>query len=175
MIILQLVFLILLLVVLGSVAFATLSAAPWVPLPKKDVRRMVAHANIKPGETVYDLGCGDGRVLIEVARAMNAKAIGFEISILMYVVALLRVYLSGQSKNIKIHLKNFYKTDFKEADVILCFLTPNAMRNLKTKVESELKFGARFLSYVFPINGIKPKEIFKERETDATIYLYSTE
>ncbi len=168
-----LIFTLLLFFILGSFAYATLSAAPWLPLSKKDVARMIRFANIKDGELVYDLGCGDARLLIEAVKNNHCKAIGFEISFLMYIISQLRVLFSGQSKNISIKFKSFYGTSLVEADVIFTFLTPYAMNKLKDKVERELHSGARLLSYAFSIKGLTPKLIHKENENVTSIFLYS--
>lgn len=175
MIILELVIFLMLLFALAGFAYASVLAAPWLPLPKKDILRMITLAGLKPNDIVYDLGCGDGRVLIQVARTTGARAIGFEISLVMYLIARLRVYFSGQRDRIKVYYQNFYHEDLAKADVIFCFLTTYAMRRLTEKVKQELKPGAKFLSYAFPLVGLVHKIAKKDLPADVTIYFYQPE
>ena len=72
------------LIVFISVAWPGGRGAPWIPTSRRKVRKMLALAEIKPGETVYDLGCGDGRVIIMAARRYGAKAVGIEIDHFRY-------------------------------------------------------------------------------------------
>ena len=161
------------LIVLGTLAYAAVSAAPWVPLRKRDINRLIKLANIKPGEIVYDLGCGDGRVLQAVVKQTQARAVGFEISLLPYIFAKVRSLLSSGSSRVRVNYKDFFKTDLSVADVILCFLTPYAMAKLASKINSELKPGARFLTYAFPLPNRKPTLTEKDNPKTATIFLYS--
>jgi len=160
------------LIVLGTLAYAAVSAAPWVPLRKRDINRLIKLANIKPGEIVYDLGCGDGRVLQAVVKQTQARAVGFEISLLPYIFAKVRSLLLGTTR-VQINYKDFFKTDFSTADVIVCFLTPYAMVKLESKINCELKPGARFLTYAFPLPNRKPTLTEKDNPKTATIFLYS--
>src|SRR3989338_8816996 len=92
-----LIFIVLLMLILGTFALAGLSAAPWVPLWKKDVIRMMRLANIKPGEVVYDLGAGDGRIIIIAVREFGAQSTGFEFAILPYILGYIKIY--GKTAN----------------------------------------------------------------------------
>ena len=76
----------LIIIILGLLALISISwsnrrGAPWLPTRMKKVRRMLELANVQPGELVYDLGCGDGRVLVTAARRYGAKAVGIEIDL----------------------------------------------------------------------------------------------
>ena len=75
------VLLLLILIVFGSMMVASFRTAPWVPSRKKDLRRLIELAEIKKGEVVYELGSGDGRIVLELARRYEAKIIGYEISV----------------------------------------------------------------------------------------------
>jgi hypothetical protein len=86
-------FIVVIFLVLGTFALGGILAAPWVPLWQKDIRRMLKLANVKPGETVYDLGAGDGRIVIMAGKEFGAKAIGYEIAILPYLAARVKYYL----------------------------------------------------------------------------------
>ena len=165
-------FLSILILIFGTAALAGLKAAPYVPTRQKDIKRLVELAEIKPGELVYDLGAGDGRLVLATAKIYQAKAVGFEMSILPYLVSRLRVYFSRLNDRANILYKDFYQADFSPADVIVCFLTPMAMSKLKPKFARELKSGARIVSYAFEIKDWLPDKISKPSAKDTTIFRY---
>lgn len=167
------VLVILILIVLGSLAYASFSAAPWVPLRKRDIQRLIDLAKIKPGERVYDLGCGDGRVLAAVVKQTGGNAVGFEVAVLPYVFAKLRTWMPIYKNRMQVKFTNFYEFNLAGADVIFCFLTPYAMVKLEAKINSELKPGARFLSYAFPLPTKTPTLTEKHNPKTARIFLYS--
>jgi len=166
------IFTLFLLLVLGTFALGGWLAAPWVPLWKKDIRRMMRIAKVKPGEIVYDLGAGDGRIVIIAAKEFDAQAIGFEIATLPYFLAYIKIWLKGLRSKIKLKYRNFFNEDLSRADVICVFLTPQAMKKLKPKFETETKPGCRIVSYAFSIPGWQPVETNKPNQKTTAIYLY---
>lgn len=159
-----------LIVVAGTAAWAGWRAAPFVPTRQRDVERMLRLAEVKPGELVYDLGAGDGRFLLAAARR-GARAVGFEISILPFLIACLRLAL-GRATAARIELKDFFRQDLSAADVIVCFLTPAAMAKLGPKFSRELKPGARIVSYAFSLPGWTPAVKDKPTPQTMSVYLY---
>src|SRR6185503_17400496 len=109
------------LIVAITAGWAGLRAAPYLPTRQKDVDRMLALADIKPGDVVYDLGAGDGRFLISAAKK-GAQATGFEISILPFLVAKLRIAMAGVGDKAKMKAKDFFHVNLSQANVIVCFL-----------------------------------------------------
>lgn len=168
----SLIFTIVVLVILGTFAYGGFSAAPWVPLWKKDIRRMMKLANVKPGETVYDLGAGDGRIIIIAAKEFGALATGFEIATLPYYLGCIKIRLKGLNSQVQLKYRNFFKQDLSSADVICSFLTPRAMRKLKPKLAKEAKPGCRIVSYAFSIPGWKPTIKDKPNKKTTSIFLY---
>lgn len=166
------IFIIFILLILGTFALAGLSAAPWVPLKKIDIRRMMQLAEVKPGEIVYDLGAGDGRIITIAASEFGAQAIGFEFAILPYFLGYIKIQLKGLKGKVKLKYANFYFQDLSGADIICTFLTPRAMKKLKPKLEKETKPGCRIVSYAFSIPGWQPLKTNKPNQKTATIYLY---
>lgn len=134
---------------LGSFAYAGVLAAPWFPTWSKDIERFLKLAEIKPGQKFYDLGCGDGKLVFAAAGA-GAEAVGFEISLLPYLLAISR---SWHIENTEIKFKNFWKADLSDADVVYIFLTPKVNPKAKEKLERELKKGSRVIAYTWPIEG----------------------
>lgn len=167
-----LLFIIFLLLILGTFALAGFLAAPWVPLWKTDIRRMLKLAEVKPGETVYDLGAGDGRIIIIAAQEFGARATGFEIAVLPYFLAYIKILIRGLKPKIDLKYRNFFRADLSKADVICAFLTPPAMKKLKPKLEKEAKPGCRIVSYAFSIPTWQPTKTDKPNKNKTVIYLY---
>jgi SAM-dependent methyltransferase len=162
-------FLILTAVVL-TFAYAAWRAAPWVPTWRRDIDRFVRLADIKPGQRVYDLGCGDGRLVRAAARA-GAIATGFEISLLPYCIARIVKNFFHLTPNHTILFKDFWNVDLSSADLIYVFLTPRAYPRLKEKLERELRSGTRVITYVWPIEGWTQNDI-DHQEGQPKMYLY---
>ncbi len=151
---------------------AAIKGAPWVPTPMPRARKMLELANIEPGEKVYDLGCGDGRLVYLASKEYKADAVGFELSPLVYLYAKIR-QLIFRSKG-KIHFKDFRKVDLGDANVILCYLLPQTLKVFQRKFEQELKKGTRIVSYAFKIGDWEPvMKIEPQREKNlSTIWVY---
>ena len=157
-----------------SAAYAGLSAAPYVPIWKKDMKRAVKLADIKPGQKAYDLGCGDGVMIAEMAKS-GAIAEGFEISILPYVISQIRILLlklKNKNLKIKVSFKDFWNADLSEADLVYFYLLQNTNRKLRPKFEKELKDGAKILCYAWPIEGWEATAIDWPKGS-LPVYLYT--
>lgn len=131
--------------------YAMLTGAPSVPTPAHIMEKMFKLARIKAGETVYDLGCGDGRLVFK-AVDHKAKAIGFELSLPVYVYAKILSFFRGGS----IRLRNFWRQDLSDADVIFCYLLTDSMQTFKKRIWPTLKPGTRVISHAFAMKGIEP-------------------
>ncbi|MEK7788149.1 MAG: class I SAM-dependent methyltransferase, partial [Chloroflexota bacterium] len=113
--------------------------------------RMLRLANVQPGETVYDLGSGDGRVLFIAAREFGARAVGVEIDPLKYLWTRAMIALLGLGDRVTVHRANFFDVDLGEADVVTLYLLPKANARLLPKFERELKPGARVVAHAFAL------------------------
>lgn len=164
----MLILALILFIFLGSYAYAGILAAPWFPTWSQDIERFLKLADIKPGQKFYDLGCGDGK-LVFAAAGSGAEAIGFEISLLPYLLAVSRSFYVNNSK---IKFKNFWKADLSDADIVYLFLTPKVNPKAKEKLEHELKRGAKVITYTWPIEGWKPLKIDTTPGQPA-MYLYT--
>ena len=133
---------------------AFLTGAPWVPTPLPRVKRMLELAEIKPGDRVYDLGCGDGRLVHLAAKDYGADAVGIELSPLVYLWARIRNFIL-RSKS-KILLRDFRKISYANAQMLVFYLLPNILKILRPKFEKELSPGTRVVSYAFEIEGWEP-------------------
>ncbi len=170
--IVEIVIFLILAIIFGSLAYASLSAAPWVPLFKSDIDRMIKLAELKKDDLVYDLGCGDARVLIAAVKSTGVRAVGFELSLIPYWLAKIRVRLAGLQNKIEVRFQDFFTANLSCADAIFCFLTPYAMKKLEPKIKRELKRGAKFLSYAFPFSNLEAQTADKPQAKVMTIFLY---
>jgi ubiquinone/menaquinone biosynthesis C-methylase UbiE len=149
--------------------------APYVGSPEHAVDKMLAVANLKPGEVIYDLGCGDGRILIAAASKYKAKGVGIEISDHLARTAAERVKKAGLQNQVKIIHGDFMKTDLSDANVVTLYLATAANDTVRPNLERYLKPSTRVVSYDYPIPGWKPIETSEtEGSFNAvhTIYLY---
>jgi len=140
-----------LLIVLPGI-FALRHGPPFVPTSRKRVETMIAFAEIQVGNRVYDLGCGDGRLVIAAAKR-GATAIGYELSVPMFLFAKARSLFCC---NAEIRFGNFWTKDFSDADVIFCYFVTDAMKNFEENIWPTLKPGCRVVSNTFRIRTIPP-------------------
>ncbi|MDD2785810.1 MAG: hypothetical protein PHS79_02845 [Patescibacteria group bacterium] len=135
-----------------------LTRAPFIPMPTDVLPNIVKAMDVQSGEMVYDLGCGDGKVLLACqVQASNAKFIGVERSWLPYFIA---KYKSRKSaSNIELIRKSFFKVDLSKADKIFVYLFPALMNDLLPKLQKELKPGAKVVSCDFTFTKKEPKEV----------------
>ena len=132
------------------------TGAPWVPMPLDTARRMLQLADVRPGETVYDLGSGDGRVVIAAARNFGATAIGVEIDPLRTLISRTAIALLGLRSRARVARANLFDVDLRDADVVTVYLLPKANARLALKLRSELKPGARVVTLTYHLPGWEP-------------------
>ncbi len=143
------------LLMLATAIINILMMVPYVPSKKKVVKHLVEIAKLKPGEKVYDLGCGDGRILIEAEKQAPVKAVGYEAAPIPYLLAIIRRIFSGSK--FKISMKNFFSQDLSDADVIFCYLGPDCASKLAEKFKKECRAGTRVYSHTFKIEALNLK------------------
>lgn len=149
--------------------------APYVSAPEHAVDKMLEAANLKPGETLYDLGCGDGRIVIAAAERYKVKAVGIEISESLAKAVAEKVKKEGLQKRVTIIHGDFMKTDLSAADVVTLYLATTANDVVRPNLEHFLRPHARVVSYDYPVPGWKPVETMETsgyRGATHTIYLY---
>jgi len=145
--------------------------APYVPTPLETVRRMLSVAEVGSEDVVYDLGCGDGRVLVMAVEEFGAKkAVGYEISGQICRIALSEVLRHGLGDKIRVIIGDLFEANLAEASVITLYLNPSANERLKPKLEREARMGARVVSRNFAVVGWRT--VRKEYFDVSTLYLY---
>lgn len=156
--IVKIILIFILYIIILTLAYAGLKGAPWIPTKAIDLDRVLKLAQIKPGQIAYDLGCGDGRLVLALAEA-GAQARGLELSILFLVIALMRKFFHEKRGFIHFSWRDFWRVNLRDADVVYAFLTPKANAKLKNKFDVELKKGTKIITYVWPINGWPPVKV----------------
>ncbi len=137
-----------------SVSWTDVRGAPWVPTSMRMVRRMLTLAEVGPDDVVYDLGCGDGRMIITAARRYGARAVGIEIDPLRYLWCQMLITILRLRKRIRIIYGDFFGADLREADVVTCYLLQSTNDRLEEKLRTELRSGARVVSNTFTFDGL---------------------
>jgi cyclopropane fatty-acyl-phospholipid synthase-like methyltransferase len=133
--------------------------APYVSSPVRVVDRMLELANIKPGETLYDLGCGDGRILIAAVEQYKVKAVGVEISPKLAAQAQASIARAGLQSQARVIPGDLLHVDFSGADVVAIYLSTPLNRELRPLLEKYLKPGARVVSHDYPVPGWKAAKV----------------
>ena len=157
-----------LLLLAGMVILPIFFGAPWHPLMPGTIRRILRFAEVGPGETVCDLGCGEGRVLITAAKEFSARAMGVEIDPFKIVLARLLTKINGVDDRVNIVRGNLFDFDPGSADVLYLYLTHQAMDKLFPEILKKLKPSVRIVSYRFCLRGMTPEKVSE----DKTLFLY---
>jgi cyclopropane fatty-acyl-phospholipid synthase-like methyltransferase len=157
-----------LIVLAGMVVLPIFSGAPWHPLMPYTIRRILNFADIRSGETICDLGCGEGRVLITAAKEYSAKGIGVEIDPLKIGMARLLAKFKKVDDRVSFIRGNIFDFDPADADVVYLYLTHQALDKLFPEILKKLKPTVRIVSYRFCIRGMAPEKV----SADKTLFLY---
>lgn len=145
----------------------------YVPTPQPVVDAMLELAAVKDGDVVYDLGCGDGRIVVTAATKYRVKATGIDIDPERIKDSNANVEKAGVKDEVTIKQADLFEEDFSDANVVTLYLLPTLNERLKPQLE-KLKEGSRVVTHSFPIRGWKPKEVRKVTTDrgERTIYLY---
>ena len=119
---------------------------PSVPTKPDRIRKALKLVNLQPDEILYDLGAGDGRVLLIAAREFGAQAVGIEVGPIQCTLIWLRAVASGFGDKIQIQWKNFLKADLSTGDVVFVYATSKEVRRLASYLEKQMKPGSRVVT-----------------------------
>ena len=148
--------------------------APYVPTPQIVVERMLEAGHVKPGDVVYDLGSGDGRVVITAAQKFGARAVGVELLPDLCRKTEQRIKALGLADRVRMVEGSALSVDLSPANVVTMFFTTLSNERLKPNLEKHLKIGARVVSNEFPVRGWRPTEVVrvKSGKMEHTIFVY---
>ena len=135
---------------------------PSVPTKHERIRKALKLARLQPGETLYDLGAGDGRVLVIAAKEFQAQAVGIEIGPVQCAVSLWNAIRNRVRSMVRIKTANFFHADISNADVIFAYLTSDQAEPLQEKFKRELKTGARVVTISFNLPDWEPAYLDRE-------------
>jgi ubiquinone/menaquinone biosynthesis C-methylase UbiE len=147
------------------------SVAPFVQTPLEVAKKMLELAEVKPGETLYDLGCGDGRLILLAARDRGAISTGIDLREDLLERAKTEIVRLGLQDKVNVIQGNFFDVDISAANVVTLYLTSSANERLRPKLEKELRVGCRIVSHDFKVPGWKPVQVYDEL-LGHTIYTY---
>lgn len=138
--------------------------APFDPTPQEVVNRMLALAGVQKSDVVYDLGAGDGRVVIAAAKKYGVKAVGFEIDPGLVKLARENVRKQGMEKLVEIRQQDFLTADLSSATVVTLYLSYDGNLALRPQLMRQLKPGTRIVSYTFDMGDWQPKIVEAYRD-----------
>ena len=147
---------------------------PYVSTPQPVVDAMLRLASVRQEDVVYDLGCGDGRIVITAAREFGARGVGIDIDPRRIEDASAAARSAGVSGRVRFAVQNLFSTDFSEATVVMLYLLPELNAKLLPKIRSELRPGARVVSHQFRMGDWQPERIESawSGERDHTLFLW---
>ncbi|HWP43420.1 MAG TPA: class I SAM-dependent methyltransferase [Blastocatellia bacterium] len=143
---------------------------PYVPTPHEVVAEMLKMANVTKNDVVYDLGCGDGRIVIAAARDYGARGVGIDINPERISEAEENAKKAGVTDRVTFKTQDLFETDLSEATVVTLYLLPAVNLKLRPKLLQELKPGARVVSHSFDMGDWKPDQ--KAQVNGRTIYFW---
>ena len=154
---------IILFILLGTLAWGSLLAAPWVPTLQAQRNLLIDNLDIGGKAIIYDLGCGSGSILFAFAdRYPNAKCIGYDVALLPLGIGWLRKLRSPKKyKNVSLKFGNFFNRSFADADLVVSFLMQKAYVKFISKLNNELKPGAMVAIEAWPLPDKHPLKIIR--------------
>ncbi|MFT3890729.1 MAG: class I SAM-dependent methyltransferase [Anaerolineales bacterium] len=161
-------FIILFIIGLLWVLVPAMYGLPSRPTHPERIRKALQMANLKADELLYDLGSGDGRVLVMAAREFGAKAVGIEIGPVQRLVSRVAARNSGVSDRVRVEAGDFYKSDVSKADVVFIYATSTEVTKLALHLEKQMKPGSRVVSISADFPEWEPNDF----DEDKLIFLY---
>lgn len=142
----------------------------YVSTPFAVVKRMLQIAQVGPADVVYDLGAGDGRIVIMAAQQFGARAVGIDLDPMRIAEANENARRAGVSERVQFLRQDLFTADLKEATVVTLFLTPTLNLRLRPKLWRELKPGARVVAHLYDMGDWKPDKV--ERVNGRLVYYW---
>jgi SAM-dependent methyltransferase len=131
---------------------------PYVPTPQDVVDRMLSVARLGKGDVLYDLGCGDGRIVVSAARTYGARGVGFDLNPERIAEAQANARKAGVDRLVSFQLANLFDTDLSPASVVTLYLLPTVNVQLRPRLWQQLAVGSRVVSHAFDMGPEWPPE-----------------
>lgn len=151
--------------------FESKKIVPFVPTPQEVVEKMLEIAQVKKGDVVYDLGSGDGRIVITAARKYGVRAVGFEIDPDLIKKSRENIRKEGLQQLAEIRQQDILTVDVSGATVVTMYLLPDVNLQLRPTLLSQLKPGSRIVSHAFDMGDWKPDKVVQVN--GRTVYLWT--
>jgi hypothetical protein len=165
-----LVFTLLLLLIIASAFLGFLiTRVPFIRTPSRDIGEIIRLGNIGTGDTVYDLGSGDGKIIFALAKHTGARGVGFEQAHWTHVLASIKNKFLG-NRNLFLR-DNFFNHSWSGATVIYCYLYPPLMRQIGEKIKTDCKPGTRILVRDFPIPNLEQRGYYRHGKHELFLYI----
>jgi tRNA G37 N-methylase Trm5 len=151
---------------------------PYVPTPQEVVDRMLDLAQVKKGDVVYDLGSGDGRIVVTAAKRYGVRAIGFEIDPQRIKESHENIKKAGVEKLVEIRQQDIRTVDLSPATVLTMYLLPEVNLMIRPNIWKQMKPGSRLVSHDFDMGDWKPLKTENIKDAsgwDHTLYLWHVE
>jgi SAM-dependent methyltransferase len=167
-------------VLLGQLSLSaqSRSLAPYVPTPSDVVDRMLTLAKVGPRDVVYDLGCGDGRIVIAAAQRFGARGVGVDIDANLINQAEANAKTAGVDRRVKFLVQDAMTVDVSDATVVTLYLLSASNVKLRPILTRQLRRGARIVSHSFAMGDWEPEVVDTFRDangTSRTLYLWTTD
>ena len=146
----------------------------YIPTPHDAVEAMLDLAQVNADDVLYDLGCGDGRLLIQAARRWGTRGFGIDIDLARIVQAQRNVTAAGLADLITLRQENLYESDVRSATVVALYLLPHLNLRLRPRLWQQLRPGTRVISHQFDMGDWEPQKVIRltPSEEDSTLYLW---
>jgi SAM-dependent methyltransferase len=152
--------------------------APFVATPEDVVERMLGLARVGPDDVVYDLGCGDGRIVIAAAKKFGARGVGIDIDANLVNQAEARAKAEGVSNRVRFEVGDVMAANVSRATVVTLYLLSASNVKLRPILTKQLRKGARIVSHSFPMGDWEPETVDTFRDqagTSRTLYLWTAD
>jgi hypothetical protein len=152
-----------------------LASAPDVRTPYPTVRALLALASVTGSDVVYDLGSGDGRIVITAARELGARGVGVEIDPALVAASRATARRLGLTERVRFVEQDIFQTDLGEASVVTLYLSADLNRKLRPKLLAELKPGSRIVSHDFDMGDWVPDRVVRMQDggREQVLYLWT--
>jgi len=165
-----------LLLMLGLGRAQTPARAPFVATPPDVVDRMLTLAKVGPGDVVYDLGCGDGRIVIAAAKRFGARGVGVDLDPLRIQEAQANAKIAGVEHLVSFRVQDALDTDVSDATVVTLYLVSALNVKLRPGLMAQLRQGSRIVSHNFAMGDWQPDTVDVFNSADGlsrTVYLWT--